>query len=111
MPEAAKETWIVERTTVNNYLCGTLMNPSVMQMMKVQAFTQLKRWIEWVELHIGRKIKILGLDGGGEFGQATTFGYQSELNNYAQGRAPPFFPRLPRHGWINDEPSYLRSFR
>ncbi|KAK3364845.1 hypothetical protein B0T24DRAFT_723908 [Lasiosphaeria ovina] len=38
----AKETWIVDRATVNTYLHGTLMNPSVIQMMKAYGWDEME---------------------------------------------------------------------
>ena len=68
---------------------------------KDDAYTILKEWVKWIERQTDRKVKIIGLDGGPEFGQSTSEFQKSKLTTWAKGEGIQIFKTTPHTPWMN----------
>ena len=61
---------------------------------KDDAYHQLKEWVTNIERQTGRKVKIIGLDGGTEFGQSVVEFQVDKLSSWASPKGITLFKRL-----------------
>jgi hypothetical protein len=68
---------------------------------KGDAFRALVEWKKFVELQTGLKVCIIGLDGGPEFGLATTEFKNSKLDQWAKQEGVEIWKTTPHTPWMN----------
>ena len=68
---------------------------------KDDALVLLQQWVTQIERQTSRKIKVVGIDGGPEFGQATEEFKRSKLATWAAGLGISIFKTTPYTPWMN----------
>jgi hypothetical protein len=68
---------------------------------KDDAYHQLKEWVTNIERQTGRKVKVLGLDGGTEFGQSVVEFQTDKLSSWASPKGITLFKTTPHSPWMN----------
>lgn len=68
---------------------------------KAAAFSAIIEWAEMIENHTNRSIKLIGVDGGSEFGQATTILIDDKLKAWARTKGITIFQTTPESPWMN----------
>lgn len=68
---------------------------------KKDAFQALQEWVKWIETQTGHCVKIIGLDGGGEFGQSTRPFQNDRLIQWARGKGIQIMTTTPHTPWMN----------
>lgn len=71
---------------------------------KSDAFTLLTEFVTWLEKQTGRSVKVIGVDGGTEFGFGTKEFQNSKLVKWGKARGTTIFKTTKHTPWMNGGP-------